>query len=137
MPHICARCAKVYDDGASELISGCDCGSRVFAYKRGQGGKKPPAGKPDVKKPKVTKKPKKKPAKEPASKDLEWIDKEYGDKLKKAGKTVSFDVANMERVAEGRFQLDVGSLMSGKPVVVKAEEGVYYIDLPQAMKKRK
>ena len=32
MPHQCVRCGTFYDDGASEILSGCKCGARLFFY---------------------------------------------------------------------------------------------------------
>lgn len=68
--------------------------------------------------------------------DIEWLDREFGDKLAKKG-IIHLDVENMIRLEEGKFKLDIASLMSGKPVVVRAEEGVYYIDIPYAMKPKR
>lgn len=34
MPHQCVRCNKFYDDGASEIIKGCECGSKLFFFIR-------------------------------------------------------------------------------------------------------
>jgi len=34
MPHKCARCGRIYEDKAKELMSGCSCGARVFLYLR-------------------------------------------------------------------------------------------------------
>ena len=79
---------------------------------------------------------KKKPVKMKSSSDLDWLDKEFTDK-KRADKHIYFDIETVQRIEEGEFELDVGSLMSGKPYVVKAEEGVYYIHVPSAMKKKK
>jgi predicted nucleic acid-binding Zn-ribbon protein len=60
----------------------------------------------------------------------------FGDRMAKKG-TIRLDVENMTRLEEGKFTLDVASLMSGKPIVVRADEGVYYIDIPYAMKPKK
>ena len=34
MPHQCVRCNKFYDDGAAEILKGCDCGGKLFFYIR-------------------------------------------------------------------------------------------------------
>jgi len=32
MPHQCVRCGTMYDDGAKEILSGCQCGAKLFFY---------------------------------------------------------------------------------------------------------
>ena len=34
MPHKCTQCGKLYPDAASELLKGCECGSKFFYYIR-------------------------------------------------------------------------------------------------------
>jgi hypothetical protein len=125
MPHKCARCGEIYEDGAPELMEGCKCGARVFLYLRGKEG---------VKKGEAVKKLKEKKISET---DFEWLEKEFGDRLERERKTIHLDVETLERLEEGKFKLDIASLMKGKPVVIKAKEGVYYIDIPYAFKKKK
>lgn len=69
--------------------------------------------------------------------DIEWLDREFSDKLARDTGTIHLDVENLIRLGEGKFRLDIASLMSGKPIVVKAKEGVYYIDIPYSMKPKK
>lgn len=106
-------------------MEGCTCGARVFLYLRKKEGEE---------RKKIVEKLKKK---EISETDLKWLDKEFGDKLEQEKKTIHLDVETLERLEEGKFKLDIGSLMKGKPVVIKAREGVYYIDLPYAMKEKK
>lgn len=124
MPHKCARCEKIYDDNSKELIEGCSCGSKVFLYLK---------EKPGLTEEETIKELKEKRIRES---DIEWLDREFGDKLAKKG-VIHLDVENLIRLGEGKFKLDIASLMSGKPIVVRAKEGVYYIDIPYAMKPRK
>ncbi|HDI73039.1 MAG TPA: hypothetical protein ENF58_02785 [Candidatus Altiarchaeales archaeon] len=123
MPHKCARCGKIYDDNSKELIEGCSCGSRVFLYLK---------EKPGLTEEETIKELKERGIQES---DIEWLDREFGDKLAKG--VIHLDVENLIRLGEGKFKLDIASLMSGKPIVVRAKEGVYYIDIPYAMKPRK
>jgi predicted nucleic acid-binding Zn-ribbon protein len=124
MPHKCARCEKIYDNNARELLDGCSCGSRLFLFLREKQGRSQQAALKELREKKI------------AESDLQWLDKEFGDKL--AGKgTIRLDVENMTRLEEGKFTLDIASLMSGNPIVVRAEEGVYYIDIPYSMKPKK
>lgn len=124
MPHKCARCGEIFDDNSRELMEGCSCGSRVFLYMK---------KKPGLSEEETIERLKEKSIRES---DIEWLDREFGDKLAKKG-VIHLDVENMIRLGEGKFKLDIASLMSGKPVVVKAEEGVYYIDIPYAMKPKR
>jgi predicted nucleic acid-binding Zn-ribbon protein len=124
MPHKCARCERIYDSNAKELLAGCSCGSRLFLFLREKEGR----SKDDTIKELREKKIK--------ESDIKWLDKEFGDRM--AGKgTIRLDIENMIRVDEGKFTLDIASLMSGQPIVVKADEGVYYIDIPYSMKPKK
>ena len=125
MPHKCARCSAIYEDKAPELIGGCNCGSKVFLYLRSDY-----AGTVDETI-EVLKK------KEVSQKDLEWLDEEFGDRLSHDKGTISLDLENVLRLREGSYQLDLRSLMRGEPVVIKAEEGVYYIDIGYGMKPKK
>lgn len=124
MSHKCARCGEIYEEGAEELMNGCKCGARVFLYLREKEG---------IEKKEVVKKLK---AKKISETDFEWLEKEFGDRLEREKKTIHLDVETLERLGEGKFKLDIASLMKGKPVVIKAKEGVYYIDIPYAFKKK-
>lgn len=125
MPHKCVRCATIYDDGSPELMEGCACGARVFMYLRERPGADEKKLREELKESSLKKE------------DADWIENEFGDKLTREKKTIHLDVENLRRVAEGVFELDLASLMSGKPIVIKAREGVYYVDVPYAMTKKK
>jgi predicted nucleic acid-binding Zn-ribbon protein len=124
MPHKCARCERIYDSNSKELLSGCSCGSRLFLFIRDKPGRTEAEAVKELKTHKVK------------QSDIQWLDKEFGDKV--AGKgVIRLDVENMTRLDEGKFTLDIASLMKGNPIVVKAEDGVYYIDIPYSMKPKK
>lgn len=125
MPHKCARCEKIYDSKSRELLEGCSCGSRLFLFLRDKPGRTQEQAVKELRTKKVK------------ESDLQWLDKEFGDRLAGGKGTIRLDVENMIRVDEGKFTLDIASLMSGSPIVVRAEEGVYYIDIPYAMKPKK
>ena len=125
MPHKCARCSAIYEDKSPELASGCGCGSKVFLYLRADYA---PTKQETIK---VLEERK------VSERDLEWLDNEFRDGLKDAVKTVSLDIENVLRIDEGKFELDIKSLMRGEPVVIKASEGVYYIDIQHGMMRKK
>lgn len=119
MSHKCTKCGVIYEDGSRELLDGCSCGSRVFLYMKGPGAKEALA------------------EQEIREKDLEWLDREFSDKLEREGRTISIDIGNVVRLSEGKFNLDLHSLMKGDPIVIKAKDGVYYIDIEYAMKQKR
>ena len=125
MPHKCARCSKIYEDKASELIDGCGCGSKVFLYLRADFAGSQQETVKVLQERKVS------------EHDLEWLDREFRDNLKDAKKTMSLDIENVLRLDEGKYEIDLKSLMRGEPVVIKASEGVYYIDLKYGMRLKK
>ncbi len=125
MPHKCARCGKIYDNRASELMKGCTCGARVFLFIK---------HKPDTSKAETLKKLNEQ---ELDDSDLEWLDDKFREELEKSDKTVRLDVENLLRLGEGKYRLNVASLMKGDPLVVKVKKGVYYIDIPYSMKKKR
>lgn len=125
MPHKCARCGKIYEDNAIELMNGCTCGARVFLFLR---------EKADRSKEETIEKLK---GQELEKSDLEWLDKRLGKGLEKADKTIHLDVENLLRLGKGKYRLNIASLMKGEPLVIKVRDGVYYIDIPYSMRKKK
>jgi predicted nucleic acid-binding Zn-ribbon protein len=125
MPHKCARCGRIYEDGSVQLISGCDCGSRVFLYLRADyaGSREETIRVLEER--------------ELTGPEVDWIDEEFRDRLTREEKTISLDIENVLRVEEGKYRLDLQSLMRGEPIVIKARNGVYYIDIPYAMRKKR
>jgi len=126
MPHKCARCQKIYDDNAIELMNGCSCGSRVFLYLRKRKGEKGEEEAINELK-----------GKEISKSDLDWIERRFGKELERGEKVISLDIENLLQLDEGKFRLDISSLMRGEPLVMKSKNGVYYIDIAYAMKKKK
>jgi predicted nucleic acid-binding Zn-ribbon protein len=124
MPHKCARCSSIYEDKAPELITGCGCGSKVFLYLRADY-----AGTKD-RTVKVLEERK------VSERDLEWLDSQFKNKVSD-NKPVSLDIENVLRLDEGKYEIDLKRLMRGDPVVIKAAEGVYYIDIQYGMRPKK
>ena len=123
MPHKCARCGTIYDDNSPELIDGCSCGARVFLYLK----EKPGRSEEDT--------IRELEIKEIGGEDLERLDREFGMDLKKAGRTIHLDLENLHQVEQGRYRINIKSLMKGDPLIMKVGEGVYYIDVIDAMSK--
>lgn len=124
MPHKCARCNKIYEDNAPELINGCSCGARVFLFLKENANRTKEETIEELREQRLDKK------------DLKWLDEKFGKELDKSDRTIRLDVENLLRLDEGKYRLDIASLMKGDPLVVKVREGVYYIDIAYAMKKK-
>jgi len=120
MPHQCVRCNKLHDDGAKEILSGCNCGGRFFFYVRKE--------KLEEAK-KVTKELDKMslPDKEQMEEDVkEIIDAKDEDK------PIVLDLETIRVIGSGKYHLDLVDMFKGKPLVFKLEDGKYFIDLAQS-----
>jgi predicted nucleic acid-binding Zn-ribbon protein len=67
---------------------------------------------------------------------LDWLERNFV-KASKGDESMYLSIETIRILEEGKYQIDITSLMSGKPVIVQDEAGVYYIDVPYAMKKKK
>jgi len=121
MPHKCARCGKIYDDNSPELIDGCSCGARVFLYLKEKPGRNEEDTIEELR------------LKEIGEEDLKRLDREFGMDLDKTGRTIHLDLENLHQIDKGRYRIDLKSLMKGDPLIMKVGEGVYYIDIIDAM----
>lgn len=120
MPHQCVRCSTIYDDGAKEIIEGCECGAKLFLYVRQE---------------------KLDEAKEIVQ-DLSDDDKEQieEDVLNIVGaeksEPVVLDLESIRVLKPGQFELDLTSLFNKeKALVFKLSEGKYVVDLAESFKK--
>lgn len=134
MPHKCARCSRIYQDNAPELMNGCECGSRVFLYLRD---KESPEKEKKTEEKEESKAVEELKEKELSGSDLDWIEEMFHEELEKNNRVLSLDVENLTQVGKGKFQIDLTSLMKGDPLVVKSQDGIYYIDIVHAMQKKR
>ncbi|MDD4354074.1 MAG: Zn-ribbon containing protein [Candidatus Nanoarchaeia archaeon] len=119
MPHQCVKCGKVYDDASKELLTGCsNCNSKFFFF---------------IKKENLKNNFAEKLSKEDADKMEQDIRSLIPDL--KSTEPVILDLETIRIVGPGKYEIDIGRLMRGKPVIIQAGEGKYYIDLSTAMKK--
>lgn len=122
MPHQCVHCGKMYEDAASELLSGCsDCGSHFFFFVRKQQLE-------ELQKKTI---------------ELQGIDKKQVEKdvremigLEEERETpVILDLESIRVSGPGKFEIDIVNLFSKKrPLIYKLEEGKYIIDLASTLK---
>ena len=123
MPHQCVRCNKMYQDGAQEILKGCNCGARLFFYIK----------KKDIERGKelVT---------NLSQDDKVQIEKDVTEilhiKTEAGDKPVILDLESIRIMGPGKYELDLVHMFKRDPLVVKLDEGKYVIDLPQAFKKK-
>ena len=103
MPHRCVRCNKLHPQGSLALRKGCDCGAKVFIYVSDEA------------------------ASEKLG-DIKWIEQELAHIVEKTAAPVTLDTENVRVLRQGIFELDISSIIKN-PLVVKDEDGVYYIRL--------
>lgn len=144
MPYKCTVCGKFYHEGSVELkevmkSGGCVCGKKFLMYIRGTSENAIPVDvisdwdkKGYLAKPEVINVPKT----EKKEADIEFLHRELL-RVRDTGKPVFLGIETIRILEEGKYELDVAALMKGKPVIVKTKEGVYYIDVPYAMRKTK
>jgi len=120
MPHQCVRCNTIYDDGANEILKGCGCGAKLFAFikkKHLEEGKKLISNLSTEEKNQVEK----------DVKDLIGVEE--------PDKPVVLDLESIRILKPGKYELDLVHLFKKDPLVFKLEEGKYIIDLPEAFRK--
>ncbi|VVC02687.1 Zn-ribbon containing protein [Candidatus Burarchaeum australiense] len=111
MPHKCVRCNQLHTAGSLALRNGCECGSKVFVYLSDEDAQRELG-------------------------DMKWIEHELAHIVEKNASPISLEVENVRVLTKGIFELDVNSLVKN-PIVIKDEDGVYYIRLGGQGKKKK
>lgn len=120
MPHQCVRCNTFYEDGAQELLKGCNCGGRLFFFIRKEKLE-------DMKK--ITEEA------NLTSKDKEQIEQDVFDLVGSEidrDQPVILDLEAIRVMRPGKYELDLVHLFKGDPLVFKIEDGKYMIDLVQS-----
>jgi predicted nucleic acid-binding Zn-ribbon protein len=143
--HNCVRCGRAAAS-LEEINNGCPCGSKVFVFNKEaveeskqQETPSAPASPPQEQvpiQPSTSAQPMV-PANNSAAAAVQSIQKEKKDEADgKAPESyfaratfTSEDVENIKILREGVFLVDIKAL-SQSPVVLKDEEGVYYVKLP-------
>jgi len=120
--HQCVRCNKLYPDGSNEILKGCtDCKGRFFFFV-------------------------KKEALEKAQEITHNLTREDKDRIEKDvmdilgiddEKPVILDLASVNILGAGKFELDLVRLFKGEPMVYRLEEGKYFIDIAQTFMNNK
>ncbi len=119
MSHQCVRCSKVYQDASSEILKGCNgCGGKFFFFIKQESLKQV----------------------QEVTQQLSTFDKEKIEKdvMELIGyeedKPVILDLASINILKPGKFEIDLVKLFSGEPMVYRLEEGKYVIDIAETFK---
>jgi len=122
MPHQCVKCNNIFQDGSNELLKGCSkCGGKFFFYLR---------------KDSVTEQ--QKIIKKLSVEDKKKIEEDVMDILgNKEDVPVVLDLASINIIEPGKFELDLVKLFKGDPLVYKLDEGKYVIDVAETFKNSK
>jgi len=115
MPHQCVHCGNIYEDAASELLEGCECGSHFFFY---------------IKKEQLERK------EEPeivnlSEEDKRKVEEDVRDIIGvEEEEPVILDLESVKVLKPGKFRIDVANLLNkNRPLIYKLEEGKYIVDL--------
>ncbi len=124
MPHQCIRCGKLIDSGSQEILEGCSkCNGKFFFYVKDEDFKKINEKKLDIL--------------DLKNQEKEKIESDVRDilGLEDEEKPVILDLESVRIDDLGKFEIDIVSLMSRRPIVFKLEEGKYIIDLESSLPK--
>lgn len=125
MPHQCVRCSTMYDDGASEILKGCNCGGRLFFF---------------IKKEKLEEAKKLTENIKLSEEDRKQVEKDIFDLVGQdidVEQPVVLDLESIRVSKPGTYELDLVHLFKGDPLIFKLEDGKYMIDIVQSFKKVK
>ena len=125
MPHQCVRCNIFDDDGAQELLKGCNCGGRLFFF---------------IKKEKLDDIQKMSEDAKLSKQDKEQIEKDIFDLVGSEidqDQPVILDLEAIRILRPGKYELDLVHLFKKEPLIFKLEDGKYMIDLIQSFEKFK
>ena len=120
MPHQCVRCNKFYEDGDETILTGCDCGGKLFFYI-----KKEKLEEVKTKTATLTEKEKQEIEKDVFDLVGSEIDRD---------EPVVLDIEAIRVLKPGKYELDLVHLFKNEPLVFKLEEGKYMIDLIETFK---
>lgn len=122
MPHQCVRCNVLHDDGASEIIKGCQCGGKLFFY---------------IKKDKIDQAKKITDKIKLSDKEKVQIEQDVFDLVGSdidKDQPVVLDLEAIRVLKPGKYELDLVHLFKGEPLIFKLEEGKYMIDIVESFK---
>jgi hypothetical protein len=113
MPHRCIKCGTIYKDGSDSLIKGCECGNKYFFFFKSE----------DMKIQDEFDRL--------SDEDRMEIEQEIEELIPIAddNKPIILDIESINIDSPGKFEIDLVNLFKRKPVIYKAGEGKYFIDI--------
>lgn len=122
MPHQCVRCGAMYDDGSEVILKGCTvCGSRLFFYIRQERLNELKNFQSNL-----------------SDSDKKQIEEDILDLIGQEGVKDSSIVLDIEAIRipkPGSYEIDIVRLFKGDPIIYKLEEGKYFIDVAESLKR--
>ena len=124
MPNKCTNCGKLHDNNANYLLKGCDnCGHKFFFFVKEE-------------------------ALREAEKDIEnltpteitEIEKDIRDIIKEKvpeDETVILDVEAIRVIKPGKYKIDVTTLFTQKPIIIRVGNGKYELDFTTLLDRMK
>jgi len=150
MPHKCVSCSKVYPNSSPELLKGCSCGSRIFLYMQNEDVSIKEAMDSGleavIESGRVAELARTQPVSVELVSPKDAEARKIGDYLgvrqaangqkeQPAGNRKEQPAENITVIDRGEYELDIASLMAGDPLVVRSQNGIYYLKIPMVAKK--
>ncbi|MBS3174249.1 hypothetical protein J4440_00035 [Candidatus Woesearchaeota archaeon] len=120
--HQCVRCSTMYEDGSNQILKGCNnCGGKFFFFVKNENLEQV-----------------KEATSQLTAEDKQKIEKDVLDIIGyEEDKPVVLDLASVNILKPGKFELDLVRLFKGEPMVYRLDEGKYIIDLAETFKNAK
>ncbi len=117
--HQCVRCNKLYEDGNNQILKGCgNCGGKFFFFVK-----------------KEALEHVKEVTSQLTNEDKARIEKDVLDIIGyEEDKPIILDLASVNILKPGKFELDLVRLFKGEPMVYRLDEGKYIIDIAETFK---
>ena len=115
----------MYEDGAQEILKGCECGGKLFLY---------------IKQEKLEQTQKLLQQTKLTSEEKIQIEEDVFDMVGSdidRDQPVVLDVEAIRVLKPGKYELDLVHLFKGEPLIFKLEEGKYMIDLVESFNRIK
>ena len=116
MPHQCVKCGVVFPDASNEILKGCSsCGSKFFFFVRKENLERIAKAREQLSE----------GEKKKIEADVKDVVGEYLDD----DRPIILDLASVEVLKPGKFEIDLVKLFNKEPLIYKLEEGKYMIDV--------
>lgn len=117
MPYRCVHCAKLYEDGSKEVLTGCsECKGKFFFY---------------IRKEKLEEKNLEEEKIELTEKEKKKIENDVREiaGLEDEETPIFLDFESIKVIRHGKYLIDLTKLFSNTPKIYHLEDGKYIIDL--------